>query len=227
MSESQAPSSDPQVPVFLQRKATDPAATLSYIQDQTSAIYKSARANQQDEHPPPPDQDTYIQIYTAIWQFTTAGGKRSNAGHLAGAEIYHLLEREIRKYCIDIREVIFTASDDADTNAMRKLLSSYLASHRRLANLSILIRNLFRLVERHWIRREIDEKKKNIYLIEDLHKLIWREEILQIMSKKGLEDLRDAVATLQETSEGTTEYDTRLITNVVKSLSSLSITLDG
>ncbi|KAI5243927.1 Cullin repeat-containing protein [Aureobasidium subglaciale] len=232
MSESKAPSSHPQVPTFLQKKATDPAATLFYIQDQVSIIYKSARANQQDEHPPPPDHNTYIKIYTAIWQFTTAGGRRSNAAHLAGEEIYRVLEREIRNYCIDIREVVFTASDDADGNPPRKLLSGYVASYRRFANLSILMKNLMKYVERHWIRREIDEKKKNIYLIEDLHKLIWREEILQIsahntLSKKGVEDLSDAVAALQGANQGITEHDRKLITDVVKALASLSITFDS
>ncbi|KAI5251329.1 Cullin repeat-containing protein [Aureobasidium subglaciale] len=232
MSESKAPSSDPQVPAFLQNKAIDPAATLSYIQDQISIIYGSARANQQDEHPLPPDHDTYIKIYTAIWQYTIAGGNRSNAAHLAGAEIYRVLEREIRNYCIDIREVIFTASDDTDGNTPRKLLSGYVASYHRLANLSILMKNLMKYVERHWIRREIDEKKKNVYLIEDLHKLIWREEVLQIsahntLSKKGVEDLSDAVAALQEANQGITEHDRKLITDVVKALASLSVTFDS
>ena len=143
-----------------------------------------------------------------------------------------VLEKEVRNYCHGVRSYIFITDNDEEGDPARRLLKAYMTQYNKFAHLSNLVKNLMQVLERHWIRREIDEKKKNVYLIEDLNKMIWRQEVLQVSAntvptKQGLGEVADAVTELREKSGGTAEYDLKLVKNVVKSLSSLGLTLDG
>ncbi|THY34677.1 Cullin repeat-containing protein [Aureobasidium pullulans] len=223
-------SPDPQVPIFLRNTPTDPVATLAYIQSQITAIYSTASAEQQDDNAPKLDHDTYINIYTAIHSYCTA--TKSPKGSLSGEDLYRYLEKEVRNYCHGVRSYIFITDNDEEGDPARTLLEVYMTQYNKFAHLSSLVKNLMQVLERHWIRREIDEKKKNVYLIEDLNKMIWRQEVLQVSAntvptKQGLGEVADAVTELREKSGGTAEYDLKLVKNVVKSLSSLGLTLDG
>ncbi|TIA33691.1 Cullin repeat-containing protein [Aureobasidium pullulans] len=218
-------SPDPQVPIFLRNTPTDPVATLAYIQSQITAIYSTASAEQQDDNAPKLDHDTYINIYTAIHSYCTATKSPK------GEDLYRYLEKEVRNYCHGVRSYIFITDNDEEGDPARRLLKAYMTQYNKFAHLSNLVKNLMQVLERHWIRREIDERKKNVYLIEDLNKMIWRQEVLQVSAntvptKQGLGEVADAVTELREKGGGTAEYDLKLVKNVVKSLSSLGLTLD-
>lgn len=86
-------------------------------------------------------------------------------------------------------------------------------------------------VERHWIRRVIDEKRKDIHLIRDLHDKIWREQVLQVDTRSATTELRngqlvDAVRIIQEQGKERTDRDEELIDTFVNSLATLDIALD-
>jgi len=81
------------------------------------------------------------------------------------------------------------------------------------------------------MRREWSEKKIAVASVEDLHRAIWKEEILDSdtknsLSKKGLEKLANAVAVLRESEGGISDYDLALVKDVSKSLSVLELTLE-
>lgn len=229
MDAPRASSPDPQVPIFLQDTPTDPVATLAYIQSQITAIYSTASAYQQDENALKLDHDTYIKIYTAIHSYCTA--TKSPKGSLSGEDLYRYLEEEVRNYCHVVRSYIFITDNDEEGDSARRLLKAYMTQYNKFAHLSNLVKNLMQVLERHWVRREIDEKKKNVYLIEDLNKMVWRKQVLQVgadtaPTKQGLGEVADAVTELRERSGGMAEYDSKLVKDVVRSLSFLGLTLD-
>ncbi|THV84185.1 Cullin repeat-containing protein [Aureobasidium pullulans] len=229
INESKKPSSDPQIPAFLRQTTEDPATTLAFIQSQIHAIYSTASANQQDDNAPKLDHDTYIKIYTAIHSYCTA--TKSPKGSLSGEDLYRYLEEEVRNYCHGVRSYIFITDNDEEGDSARRLLKAYMTQYNKFAHLSNLVKNLMQVLERHWVRREIDEKKKNVYLIEDLNKMVWRKQVLQVgadtaPTKQGLGEVADAVTELRERSGEMAEYDSKLVKDVVRSLSFLGLTLD-
>ncbi|KAG9670612.1 hypothetical protein KCU99_g6064, partial [Aureobasidium melanogenum] len=210
----------------------NPAPTLAWIQSRVHDIYSAAKHLPPDSKSVPMSADAYAKIYTAIFDYVV-GGKRGSA-HLKGEDLYRSLEREIRTYCSDIRHELFpkeTQENDMDKSAAERLLTAYILQWERFMKLTKFVRNLFHFVERHWIRREISEKRKNVYTIEDLHKKLWKEETLQIQkdepSSQELQSLTAAALVLREKAGNMTVEDTSLIEYVVKSLSSIGLSIDG
>ncbi|KAG9566004.1 hypothetical protein KCU71_g4373, partial [Aureobasidium melanogenum] len=206
--------------------------TLAWIQSRVHEVYSAAK------HLPPESKsvtisvDTYTKIYTAIFDYVTSGKRRS--AHLMGEDLYRSLEREIRVYCSDVRHELFpkeTQGNDLDGNAAEILLTAYMVQWEKFMKLTRFFRNLFHFVERHWVRREISEKRKDVYTIEDLHKKLWKEETLQIQndepSSQELRAVTAAVMVLREKAGNMTVEDTDLIETVVKSVSLIGLSIDG
>ena len=57
------------------------------------------------------------------------------------------------------------------------LLSYYIREWNRYTTAAKYINHLFRYLNRHWVKREIDEGKKDIYDVYTLHLVEWREEL--------------------------------------------------
>lgn len=217
------------IPPFLQQKPIDPTAKLVYIKTEISAIYTAAKDSYtNDDQALNIDHDKYIELYTAVHDFCTTIVQRSKAqpgdANAEFRNLYQYLVDEIKGYCIDVRGNIFSVDDNAmDENAARKVLTIYSSHHRKFIKLSSLLRNLLGFWDRYWIRREWLEKKIQVASVEELHKVIWKAEVLE----KGMEGVADAVAILSETKGDMTEYDAVLVKDVVKGLSGLGVTLDS
>jgi hypothetical protein len=143
-------------------------------------------------------------------------------------DLYDFLDSEIQNYCRYIRgNNLEVDSDGVDVIGARKTLTTYLSCFRTFEKLASLVRSLVRFWDRHWMRREWHEKKIRVASVEDLHRTLWKEEVLEIDAKKRLEELVDAVAVLRETEGGVSEYDLALVKDVVKALSVLDLTLES
>ncbi|KAI4763407.1 hypothetical protein E4T52_04606 [Aureobasidium sp. EXF-3400] len=210
------------VPPFLQERNIDPTTTLAYIKTEISAIYTAAKdfdTNNDDIlHI---SQDKYIKLYTAIFDYFRRLKTPSTPLSLTdkGRIIFQYLDCEIRVFCKDVRDIIFTVEaerEDMSVTCARKVLMKF-------ARLASLVRNLMSTWDRHWVRREWLEKKIQSANVEELHKAIWKEEVLE----KGMEGVVDAVAILREAKGDMTEYDAALVKDVVKGLSGLGVTLDN
>ncbi|KAH0332866.1 hypothetical protein KCU81_g10020, partial [Aureobasidium melanogenum] len=120
--------------------------------------------------------------------------------------------------CGHIRHVFSskeTQENDKDENAAERLLTA----------------NILGFVKRHWIKRELDEKRKDVYTIEDLHRKLWKEETLQIQKdeplSQELQALTAAATVLRGKAGGKTAEEKDQVEGVVKSLSSLGLSIDG
>jgi hypothetical protein len=227
----------PAIPPFLDGNPIDPDTSLAYIQTEISNIYSAAKTTDNDnDQAIRVESNKYIEIYTAVFNFCKEAMQKSQSQPPAknGEVLYRWLTSEIRSYCKHICGSALSLNNDdgMDVIAARKILTTYIACHHAFVKLSSLVRNLLGFWDRHWMRREHDEKKIPVASIIDLHKVVWKEEILDVdaknsLSKEGLEKLADAVAILKETQRGMTDYDLALVKDVSKSLTVLDLTVES
>jgi cullin 1 len=129
------------------------------------------------------DMKTYMGLYTAIHNFCTAqkpvGGSGSfqqthNRGgaHLLGEDLYQHLIVFLKSHLSNVRDRANTHSDEA-------LLTFYIKEWKRYTTAATYNNHLFRYLNRHWVKREMDEGKKNIYDIYTLHLVRWKDDMFQ------------------------------------------------
>lgn len=106
-----------------------------------------------------------------------------------------------------------------------------MSCYRKLCRLATFVGNLLRSWERHGLRREKDEKTY-VSSIEEMHQMVWREEVLGVEAEgtllnHGLRGLKGAISVLTEVDVETCDHDPALVEDVIKSLSVLGITIDS
>ncbi|KAL8901430.1 MAG: hypothetical protein Q9207_005200 [Kuettlingeria erythrocarpa] len=135
------------------------------------------------------DMGTYMGIYTAVHNFCTSQ-KAVGAGHsgiigtqahrgayLVGEDLYKNLREYLAKHLRGILEQSKVHEEEA-------LLSFYIQEWNRYTTAASYINHLFRYLNRHWVKREIDEGKKDIYDVYTLHLVQWREVLFKEINEK-------------------------------------------
>lgn len=90
--------------------------------------------------------------------------------HLLGEDLYRNLKNYLKSHLAIVCSESQSHSDEA-------LLSFYIREWNRFTTAAKYINHLFRYLNRHWVKREIDEGKKDIYDVYTLHLVQWREEL--------------------------------------------------
>ena len=154
--------------------------------------------------------------------------QRSPAGGpLDGEDLYRGLKDEIKTHCSEVRALLSASKESVEADDARQMIGVYLAHWQMLTRLAALVKNLMQPFERDWILRNINEKRKSIVLIMDLHTLAWKHEILEV----GVESteantgskLEKAMKTLQAQGEDGNESDKNLAEKFVESLKSIGV----
>ena len=112
---------------------------------------------------------------------THRGGKRTidsplcasanvTKAHLLGEDLY----RNLKDY---LKAHLQLIHDQSKSHADEALLSYYIREWDRYTTAAKFTNHLFRYLNRHWVKREIDEGKKDIYDVYTLHLVQWREEL--------------------------------------------------
>jgi cullin 1 len=121
----------------------------------------------------------YMELYTAVHNFCTAqkavgtggfmaqGGNRGGA-HLLGEELYKHLKSYLDTHLAEVQQ-------GSQKHNGEDLLRYYIKEWKRYTTAAGFNNNLFRYLNRHWVKREMDEGKKNIYDIYTLHLVRWKE----------------------------------------------------
>lgn len=99
------------------------------------------------------------------------------------------------------------------------LLAFYIKEWTRYTVAAKYIHHLFRYLNRHWVKREIDEGKKNIYDVYTLHLVQWRKVLFEQVSAKVM----DAVLKLVEKQRNGETIEHSQIKSVVDSFVSLGL----
>jgi cullin 1 len=126
------------------------------------------------------DMRTFYGLYTAIHNFctvqktvaTTSFSLYTNRGgaHLLGEDLYTHLGNHLMIHVQGIRARSEEYVDEA-------LLTFYIEEWDRYETAAKYNNHLFRYLNRHWVKREMDEGKKNIYDIYTLHLVLWKEDM--------------------------------------------------
>jgi hypothetical protein len=160
----------------------DPAATLAWLKENITAIYLTGRRTSPSQDKPPAlAPSSYLGLYTAVHNYCRfavhARNTKSNAAQLTGELLYRGLEEIIRDHCSQVRARLLSFSKER--TAVAEMVQEYLAQWSMLTqHLAPMVAHTLGHLERFWVLRELDEKRKDIYPIRDLHTVVWEEEIL-------------------------------------------------
>ncbi|KAL2754599.1 hypothetical protein ACRALDRAFT_1063399 [Sodiomyces alcalophilus JCM 7366] len=173
------------------------------------------------------DMHTYMGVYTAVHNFCTSqkavglgmstngasiGSGNHRGAHLLGEELYKKLTHYLTKHLRDLLQ-------EAKTHSNEALLAFYIKEWNRYTNAAKYIHHLFSYLNRHWVKREMDEGKRNTYDVYTLHLVQWREELFKNISDKVM----DAVLMLVEKQRNGETIDHSQIKQVVESYVSLGL----
>jgi cullin 1 len=126
------------------------------------------------------DMKTYMGLYTAIHNFCTAqkavhGSTFSSHNNRGGA---HLLGEDLYQHLIEyLKEHLGAVQARSRQHVDEALLTFYIKEWNRYTTAGQYNNHLFRYLNRHWVKREMDEGKKNIYDIYTLHLVRWKEDM--------------------------------------------------
>ncbi|KAI0022537.1 Cullin [Xylariomycetidae sp. FL0641] len=190
-------------------------ATWNYLQHGINKIM----VNLQDGM----DMSTYMGIYTAVHNFctsqkavglsTVAGvGQAHRGAHLLGEDLYKKLKEYLNNHLAELYQQSKAHADEA-------LLAFYIREWDRYTIAAKYIHHLFRYLNRHWVKREMDEGKKNTYDVYTLHLYQWRTEFFAQVNTKVM----DAVLQLVQKQRNGETIEHGQIKQVVESFVSLGL----
>lgn len=169
------------------------------------------------------DLKTYMSLYTSIHNFCTAQkavGAQSTSNlnsshrgaHLLGEELYHRLNEYLKRHLQGVHAEMVKHADEA-------LLTFYIKEWKRYTTAGQYNNHLFRYLNRHWVKREMDEGKKDVYDIYTLHLVRWKEDMFGSTQNAVM----DAVLRLVEKQRNGETIEQSKIKDVVNSFVSLGI----
>ncbi|KLU81874.1 Cullin-1 [Magnaporthiopsis poae ATCC 64411] len=170
-------------------KSEDIDVTWNYLQNGIKRIMN----NLQDGM----TMETYMGIYTAVHNFCTsqkivgfpqqaqpAGAHRG--AHLLGEDLYKKLIGYLTLHLEDLLEKSKAHTGEA-------LLSFYIREWDRYTTAAKYVHHLFRYLNRHWVKREIDEGKKHIFDVYTLHLVQWKNVLFEKVHEKVMEAVLNLV----------------------------------
>ncbi|KAF1850628.1 Cullin-domain-containing protein [Cucurbitaria berberidis CBS 394.84] len=150
----------------------DVNATWKYLEAGVDKIMTNLRGGM--------DMKTYMGLYTAIHNFCTAqkavagssfhAANNRGGAHLLGEDLYQHLIEYLKAHLADVQTESKQHVDEA-------LLTFYIKEWNRYTTAGQYNNHLFRYLNRHWVKREMDEGKKHIYDIYTLHLVRWKEDL--------------------------------------------------
>ncbi|TPX51845.1 hypothetical protein SeLEV6574_g00028 [Synchytrium endobioticum] len=165
----------------------------------------------------------YVELYTLIYNYCTssrmtgandlgaqAGGHRG--ANLMGKDLYEKLKEYLRMH-------LDTLKQSSEQHMDEQLLIFYTKQWQRYTMASTLVHHIFRYLNRHWVKREIDEGHKTIYDVYTLSLVSWRDHFF--MSLQG--NVMNAVLKLIEKQRNGEQIDNGLVKSVADSFVSLGL----
>ena len=132
--------------------------------------------------------------------------------HLLGEDLYKNLRNYLKKHLDGIYAKAKDHSDEA-------LLTFYIKEWNRYTTAAKYTNHLFKYLNRHWVKREIDEGKKDIYDVYTLHLVAWKEELFTQVN----EQVMAAVLKMVEKQRNGETIEQSQIKSVVESFVSLGL----
>ncbi|KAI9842864.1 MAG: hypothetical protein M1837_006885 [Sclerophora amabilis] len=193
----------------------DLGATWSYLEAGITRIMMNLEAGV--------NMQTYMGVYTAVHNFCTSqkavvpsqgamiGGAHRGA-HLLGEDLYNNLINYLTTHLDRIEKKAAGHNDEA-------LLTFYIQEWNRFTTAAKFINHLFKYLNRHWVKREMDEGKKNIYDVYTLHLVRWRIDLFSSVQ----ESVMTSVLRMVEKQRNGEAIEQAQIKSIVDSFVSLGL----
>ncbi|KAI5785046.1 Cullin [Peziza echinospora] len=195
----------------------DLPSTWSYLENGITKIMLDLRSGV--------DMKTYVGVYTAVHDFCTSqkavnsspSSLQSQSGvhrgaHLLGEDLYNNLIGYLQRHLSGLKETSKQHVDEA-------LLSFYIKEWNRYTTAAKFINDLFRYLNRHWVKREMDEGKKDIYDVYTLHLVRWKKDLFDHVQRHVM----DGVLKLVEKQRNGETIETAVVKSIVDSFVSLGL----
>uniref|UniRef100_A0A915EMR5 Cullin family profile domain-containing protein n=1 Tax=Ditylenchus dipsaci TaxID=166011 RepID=A0A915EMR5_9BILA len=183
-------------------------------------IYKT-----QDKVPP----QRYMELYTLVFNFCTRASTEeatqsrprnkgpNNPGGVSGAEFIgsELYERLKQFISLFVESLL---NDCKDLNG-EQLLEQYTTVWKKFQFSSTVVNGIFAYLNRHWIKREIDEGKTDVYEVYNLAVVTWKEIIFEHLNN----NITSAILNLIKQERNGEMITTKLVSGVVESYIELGI----
>ncbi|KAI8847687.1 Cullin [Chytridium lagenaria] len=166
----------------------------------------------------------YMQLYTLIYNFCTnsksslqpepIGGPPGipRGAQLMGADLYNNLKEHLRKHL----SVLLSKADDSVDGS---LLHYYTKQWQRYVLASTMVHHIFRYLNRHWVKREMDEGHRNVYDVNTLCLVSWKDYFFLSVHSNVMAAV---LKLIQKQRDGET-IEHSLIKSVVESFVSLGL----
>ncbi|KAI5284871.1 hypothetical protein KEM54_001005 [Ascosphaera aggregata] len=135
-----------------------------------------------------------------------------SGAQLLGEDLYNKLGEYLSRHLEHIYQQSHSHSDEA-------LLSFYIREWQQFTTAAKYINHLFRYLNRHWVKREVDEGKRDVYDVYTLHLVRWRDDLFL----KIEESLMLAVLNLVEKQRNGETIEQTQIKAIVDSYVSLGL----
>ncbi|KAJ5575051.1 Cullin-1 [Penicillium hetheringtonii] len=136
----------------------------------------------------------------------------SIVAHLLGEELYKLLGEYLSRHLAVVLK-------ESKSHAEEALLAFYIREWTRYTTAAKYVNHLFSYLNRHWVKREIDEGKKNVYDVYTLHLVKWKDDFFEHVHEKVM----DAVLNLIEKQRNGETIEQSQIKSIVDSFVSLGL----
>ncbi|WVQ84971.1 hypothetical protein IAT38_007135 [Cryptococcus sp. DSM 104549] len=167
----------------------------------------------------------YILLYTAIYDFCTMPGRAGvtafspNRGgaSLQGAELHKSLNNWLSAHCKAMRE-------EAERLPDTELLKYYAKQWDRYTTGAMYVNKLFNYLNKHWVKREKDEGRKEVYTVYTLALVAWKQNFFKYFADNG-ETSRLTAAVLRQiqSQRNGEDVDSSLLKKVIDSYVSLGL----
>jgi cullin 1 len=129
-----------------------------------------------------------------------------------GEELYKLLGEYLSRH-------LAVVLNESKGHAEEALLGFYIREWTRFTTAAKYVNHLFSYLNRHWVKREIDEGKKNVYDVYTLHLVKWKDDFFENVHAKVM----DAVLNLIEKQRNGETIEQSQIKSIVDSFVSLGL----
>ncbi|CCG23506.1 Cdc53 cullin, a scaffold subunit of the SCF ubiquitin-ligase complexes [Candida orthopsilosis Co 90-125] len=162
----------------------------------------------------------YMNCYTAVYNYcvnksrrgstaaSVASSTENNSYSLAGAEIYNKLEMYLVQFIRNLRK-----------NPNESFLEFYVRRWTRFTIGAVYMNNVFDYMNRYWVQKERSDGRKDVFDVNTLSLIKWRNEMFQPNADILIEQVLDLI----EKQRNHLIVDTNLISSAIKSLVYLSI----
>jgi len=194
---------------------TDLGTTWRFLEDGTDTIMTKLKEGM--------SYGKYMELYTVAYNYCTSskmsvpsesGGQMRTGANLMGADLYKNLTNYFIKHLREVRAAAEELTDEP-------LLNYYTDQWQRYTQGASFVTRMFSYLNRHWVKREKDEGRKNVYNVYTLALVVWRDEFYAHLQRK--QKCTNAVLRLIERQRNGEAIDTSLVKKSIESFVALGL----